>query len=550
MRISQVLAANFRHWGVTHVFGIPGKAISPLLLDTDYQNIRFVCTRHESGAGFAAAGHAMFSGTVGVALVTSGPGATNALTSAAQAKAFNAPVLFISGQPSAGEAGKPWGQDSSMFGSDAVRLYEPVTLFSARVERPDTVEMYVRHALEKACSGPRGPVHLCIPFDVLMADSGLFLVDYPDPISHVMAPDSDIQAAVRLLDVARRPVAILGKGVHAARAFEEVRTMVEYWGIPVITTPGGKGVFPSTHPLSLGNYGLGGSPEAAEYLRSGVDLMVVVGTKLSDMSLSGLTPLEYPQQVLHFDYDYTFTGKAIPVPTRVVLGDARLNLQRVIAQVPPMFKPQTRAPLKSSSTVIQTANALTTGKLSSVIAIKVVRKSLPKDAIVFGDDGSHTFYAIRHYDVFEPGTFIFDDVFGAMGHPIGYSIGAKLASPASTIVCLTGDGCTFMHGAEISTAVNEGASVLFIVFNNERLDMVDKGMSFNTGRTVGAIYERPLDVRAFAASMGADSLRCTDEGEIESAIGIALASHRPFVVEIMVDPDEIPPIMTRLLSIE
>lgn len=543
MRASLVLAENFRNWGITHVFGIPGKSISPLMLDVDSTDIRFVLARHESGAGYEAGGYAMFGETLGIAIVTSGPGGTNALTSAAQANAFHVPVLFISGQPSASEIGKPLGQDSSQFGTDVVKMFEPVTRFSARVERPDVLRRYLEHAIEKAFAGARGPVHLCIPFDILMADINPFLTNLPIP-THVVSPDID--SVIPLLDQAKRAVLLLGKGVNSSRAYDEVQTVAEHWGIPVITTPGGKGVFPSHHPLALGNFGLGGSSAAADYIRSGTDLMVMVGTQASDMSLSGLTSDVYPNQVVYFNYDATFAGKTIPVPTKVILGDARLNLRRLIASANALRRDY--APVSVTTNQVR-PHAESTSALSAVTAVRALRAALPPETILFGDDGSHTFYAIRHFDILEPGTFIFDDVFGAMGHPIGYAIGAKIALPDRPVVCLTGDGCTFMHGVEMSTATNEGVSVIFVVFNNGRLDMVDKGMSYNTGRTVGAIYNRPLDVCKFAESMGTNAIRCQSGDDIKLAIGTALQASGPTVLEVMVDPEEIPPILTRLLTL-
>ncbi|UNO49574.1 thiamine pyrophosphate-binding protein [Alicyclobacillus acidoterrestris] len=543
MRASQVLADNFTTWGVTHVFGIPGKSISPLMLDIDSQGIQFVLSRHESGAGFAASGYAMFRDTIGIAIVTSGPGGTNALTSAAQAKAFHLPVLFITGQPSASESGKPLGQDSTQFGTDLVEMFRPVTKFSARVDRPDVLHLYLKHALEKAFTGPCGPVHLCLPFDVLLDDIEPFTIPLPQIPKVVSA---DVSNVLPLFNRATRPVLLLGKGVHSAKAYEEVRLLAEHWGIPVITTPGGKGVFPSTHELALGNFGLGGSDEAADYLRSGTDLMIAVGTKISDMSLSGLTVKEYPQQIVHFDYDPTFSGKAIPVPTVFVPGDARLNLARLLELA--NATPKTHSPLKVHRDASIHASTDDDG-LSAISAVKALRRALPQDAILFGDDGSHTFYAIRHYDVYEPGTFIFDDVFGAMGHPIGYSIGAKIAAPERTIVCLTGDGCLMMHGTELSTAVNEEAAVIFVVFNNGRLDMVDKGISHHTGRTVGSIYQHPLNAAMFGKSMGMQTSVCHSESDIETAVRQALAANEPTLIEVMVNPHEIPPILSRSLTI-
>jgi acetolactate synthase I/II/III large subunit len=178
-----------------------------------------------------------------------------------------------------------------------------------------------------------------------------------------------------------------------------------------------------------------------------------------------------------------------------------------------------------------------------------MRYALPEDAIIFGDDGSHSFYGIKYFDIYKPGTFFFDDIFGAMGNGIGYSIGAKLAAPEETIVCLVGDGCMFMHGTELSTAYNYNSPVLFIVLNNGRLDMVEKGMQKMIGSSIGGVYETPLNVTKFAESMGLEAFTCYNSTELTDSIKEALhkieVKNKPIVIEVLVDEHEIPPTMGR-----
>lgn len=542
-KVYTIIVEHFKNWGITHVFGIPGKSISPLMLELENHEIQYVLGRHETGSGYEASGYALGKKTLGVAIGTSGPGGTNLITAAGQAREFQLPVLFITGQPSMQDTGRALSQDSSQFGADLVKMFEPVTLFSARIERGELLPLYLKHALEKAYTGEKGPVHLCIPFDVLMEEIESFYIPLPDHISPVVSPD--IEKAISLLNGANRPVLFIGKGAVMSESYEELRIMAEHWRIPVVTTPGGKGAFPSNHPLYLGGYGLGGSQHAIEYMQSGIDLMIVVGSKLCDMSLSGFTADMYPDKVLQFEYDLTFAGKTIPVPTQVILGDLKYNLAKLVELSGASERDYERIVIQGSETDLDTDKLL-----SAVTAIKALRAALPNDAILFGDAGSHSFYAVQHFDILETGTFYFDEVFIAMGAAIGYSIGAKIARPDRHVVCVTGDGCMMMHGTEISTAVNHGVPVIFFVLNNGRLDMVDKGMSYNTGRSVGAVYERPLDVSQFAGSMGALTYRCHNAADISEAVLSALHSQVATVIEVMVDPEEIPPILTRLLSLD
>ncbi len=539
------LVKQFRNWGVQHAFGVPGKAVVPIILELGNQGIEYVLSRHEAGAGYSAAGYALTTGSVGVAVGTSGPGGTNMITAAGQAKAYHLPVLFLTGHASTKETGKPIGQDSTFFGTDLVEMFQSVTLFSARVERGDQLEMYLRHAMERAMQGVRGPVHLAISFDV-------FLEQIPD--IHVPLPDSKpqivssrLEEAMSLLSSARRPVLFLGKGVHISNAYEEVRQLAEHYQIPVITTPGGKGCFATTHPLHIGPFGLGGCPEARQYLASGVDVMVVIGTKLSDMSVPGIAGPLLPKRIVQFDVEPAFAGKGLPVETLYIQGDAKMNVSRML-QMTPVLAGGISSFQEVAVSVARwkpEPAAVEEPVLTAKEVMEVLGEELPRGGIIFGDDGSHSYHAIRHLAVREPGCFRFDDVFASMGHAIGYAVGAKIGDPNRPVVCLTGDGCLFMNGTEISTAVSEGANVVFVVLNNGRLDMVNKGMRNHVGRDDGTVFKQPVDAAMFADSMGAYSFKAFGKSEFRAMFREALSLNRTVVIDAMVDPEEIPPTMDR-----
>ncbi|MCZ2258590.1 thiamine pyrophosphate-binding protein [Sporosarcina sp. G11-34] len=540
--ISSVLVANFKHWGINHIFGIPGKAVSPILFEILNHELEFVLSKHEAAAGYEATGYSLMNGKMGVAVGTSGPGGTNLISAAGQAKASNVPLLIITGHPSMKDTGKPMGQDSSIFGTDLVDMFKSVTKFSARVERGDMLQPFLEHALATAVAGVRGPVHLSIPFDVLLEEIEPFEIDLPE--SHEMISPRNAEV-IEKLNAANRPLLFLGKGVHSSKAYEEVQHLAEHWNIPVITTPGGKGTFPTNHTLSLGAFGLGGTPEATAYFGDRVDLLIVIGSKLSDMSTAGLSVEMYPDEVIHFDYDPTYIGKTVQVPTTPVLGDIKSNLTEILKDIPATNSETYLLPIEKKELQVNEPGE----PMSAVQVLRAMRNALPEDAIIFGDDGSHSFYGIKYFDIYKPGTFFFDDIFGAMGNGIGYSIGAKLAAPEETIICLVGDGCMFMHGTEISTAYNYNSAVLFIVLNNGRLDMVEKGMQKMIGTSIGGIYETPLDATKFAESMGLEAYTCYNPNDLVEMINKALIkiekTNKPILIEAIVDENEIPPTMGR-----
>lgn len=542
--VLELLIKHLKKWNVTHIFGIPGRPIGPIIQEINKQNLKFVLTRHETGAGYAAGGFALQNQTLGVAFGTSGPGGTNLLTAAGQAMANNVPVLFITGQASAKNIGMSYSQDSSQFGANLVKMFEPVTKYSARVERGDSFENHLKHAIEKAFSQVKGPVHLSIPLDVLLEEIAPFEIELP-VIEHTVS--ATIEEAFQLIKDAQKPVFLLGKGIRSSNSYEEIVELANRWSIPVITTGGGKGTFPTNHPLSLGGYGLGGTKTADLYLKSGIDVMIVAGSSLSDMSIAGFHEDFYPKKVIHFDYDRTFVGKSIPRPTIFVPGDLKENLRKILEltlQLKDTHAPQReKLPVTAKEIKINEQSTY----ISSAAAIQAIRKGLPVHTKVFADVGSHAYFAVKYFDVYEPNTFYFDDRFIAMGNGIGYAIGAKIAANDKNqpFACITGDGCMLMHGTEIATALEHSAPILFFVFNNGGLDMVETGMKHWLDCPGHAVYQNPVDFVSFAKALGCEGFRCLHEQDIQEAIYHGLNNDLPTIIEIIVDPEEIPPTLKR-----
>ncbi|MGN8648118.1 thiamine pyrophosphate-binding protein [Gracilibacillus sp. HCP3S3_G5_1] len=542
------LVKMIKQLGCDQAFGVPGKPVTPLILEMEKQGINFVLSRHECGAGYMATGYALQNQSLGVAIGTSGPGGTNLLTAAGQAKAFNAPVLFITGHPPLGDSGKALGQDSSIFGTNLVELFKPLTLFSARVDDASLLSSYLQHALQKALTGKMGPVHLSIPLDILTQE--MPSIDMPnwDIVDNTIS--ANLGQVKEVLESAQRPVILVGKGVHRARAYQELQQFAENWQIPVMTTPGGKGTFPTQHPLSLGSFGLGGTAAAEAYVKEGTDVMVVIGTRLSDMSTAGLTPDLYPKHIIQFDQDETFVGKTVLLDTTLIKGDAKQNLSQLVTYYAPE-RPVDKLDLSTYWVEEKKDRQLVAnsdpegGRISTATAMLKLRDYLPNDTIVFGDDGSHTFYGIKYFDTRVPGTFYFDDVFGAMGHGLGLAIGASLVNQDQPIVCFVGDGCLMMHGMELSAAVDQQANITFVVFNNGMLDMVDKGMKNGLGQSAGTRYSYGINATQFGESLGINSTRCQTINEMETAVKQAMDTAGPSVVELLTWKEEVPPTLKR-----
>ena len=539
--VADYIAEALRTLEVKYFFGIIGKSICPIALKMVDHGIEFIPGRHEASSGFEASGYALKTRKLGVAIGTSGPGGTNLLSAAVHAKVNNLPVLFITGHQSITELGIPQCQDSSSYLADLAEMFRPATLFSKLVERGDHFSTIFNHAISIALSGQQGPVHLCIPFDVQTEKIENCNLVIPQPESLISY--SNLDRVFSAIDNANKPLIIAGKGVNLSGAHEEVLQLAEAFNIPIVTSPGGKGAVPWDHPLYHGPIGVGGCAHG-ENLLNNSDLFIVLGSRLSDMTICNLKPENHPATLIQFDHDPTFVGKILHSNTIPVTGDLRQNLAFYLSNHTSVPVPKH---LTEMSTYIEALPDLP--KLSLASVLSTMSDFIPYNSTVFVDIGSHAFHAVKWYKVKKPGSFIIDPYFACMGNAIGMAIGAKLASPEEIIVCITGDGCFMMLGAEINTAVCRNIPVIFVVVNNMQLDMALKGMEKTTGRFDGTLFEVPLDVVKFAESLGATGFKCETEEQFESAIQEAVGMNSVVVIELITDRDEIPPTAHRTLNL-
>ena len=541
--VADYMAEALRNLGVTHSFGIIGKSICPIALKLVDYGIEFIPGRHEASSGFEAGGYALKTGNLGVAFGTSGPGGTNLLTAAAHAKANNLPVLFITGHQSIKELGIPQCQDSTSYLADLAEMFRPATLFSKLVERGDNFSTIFNHALSIALGDKKGPVHLCIPFDVQterLDECRIVLPEREKLVSH-----ANFERVISAINASSRPLIIAGKGVNRSGAHQELVQLAETFNLPVVTSPGGKGAITWDHPLYHGPIGVGGCTHGDELLNNS-DLFIVLGSRLSDMTICNLKQENHPAQLIQFDVDPTFVGKILKSPAILVGGDLRDNLELYLSKV----DPSGIASRETETSVSYSEELPVLSKLSLASVMSTMSDLIPYNSTVFVDDGSHGFNAVKWFNVKRPGSFVFDAYFACMANAIGMSIGAKAAAPEETIFCITGDGCFMMLGAEINTAVCKELPVIFIVVNNMQLDMALKGMEKTTGRIDGTLFEVPMDAVKFAESLGAAGFRCETADEFASAISEAVALNRVAVIELLTDRDEMPPTAHRTLNLD
>lgn len=551
--------------GVHTVFGIPGGPITPLF-DALFHTpaIRLISTRHEAGAAFMALGYARVTGRLGVCCLTTGPGTTNALTGVAAAKADSLPVLALSAQVATVAFGKGSLQDSTYDRGDVVEMFRPFTKLSAMLANPANLGMLVRQGLRAAMTGRKGPVHLNIPTDFMRREvpDDLQWPHQYRPTCRTFDREAVKDAAERLL-ASRRPAILAGHGMNLAGAQAELRELAELLAIPVATTPKGKGAFPEDHPLSLRVFGLASSPWSEEYLLSGgVDVLLVLGSSLHEISTQGWEPRLKPTDALiQQDIDPSVIARNYPVDVALV-GDAKTTLRELLFHLRRLLKQGEHPPRRDDGflsamkrRVPAVLNAHRMESLETPLkpqrVMAELNAALPDDALVFIDSGNNTLWALHYLDAVGRRAFIHNwGEFGAMGFGVAACIGGKLGAPERPVVALVGDGSFGMNGMEVSTAVTYGVPVVWVVLNDARYNAVHHGQTLQyDGRTIGTEFQR-MDLARVAEGLGAAARRVTRPGELGPALAEALASGRPTVLDVWVDADEVPPIHSRVRSLE
>ncbi len=540
--------------GVEYIFGVPGTAMVPLFDAINKQDaIKPILAKHEEGAAFMADGYARVSGKIGVCYATSGPGATNLVTGVANAYMDNVPVLVITGQVPTSIYGKGTFQDSTKEGVDSVAMFDPITKYSTMILSRYKMPEIIREAIRKAFSGKKGPVHISYPKDIMAQEVEDTLL--PPKAYRVKAGYFDrrlvIDAAAKLVR-AKKPAMLIGSGVIASGATAEVLELAEMLNIPVATTPKAKGAFPESHDLSLGVLGLSGSPAAEEYIKGDVDVLLVVGASLNQLTTFSWDPTILPEDCLiHINIDPAEIGKNYVADIGLV-GDCRTVLDEIsfrILRELQKFDPKAQRPVEQITEFKKKAGMFIDEEkmYSDSVPIKPqammreLQDVLPEDAVVFLDTGSHILWAI-HYMRFDKPNFI--SAFGmlTMGYATAAVIGGKLAAPDRPVIAVVGDGCFQMNGMEVATAVNYDIPVVWIVQNNAKLGMVHELQKFSLGEKTVSTTFKEVNLAKVAEGLGAQGFRIEKPGELAKVLPQALKSGKPTVIDCIIDSEEVPPL--------
>lgn len=532
--------------GVKHVFGYPGGAVLDIYdaLHT-VGGIDHILVRHEQGAVHMADGYARATGEVGVVLVTSGPGATNAITGIATAYMDSIPMVVLSGQVPSSLIGYDAFQECDMVG-----ISRPVVKHSFLVKRTEDIPAVLKKAFYLASSGRPGPVVIDLPKDIV-GPAVRMPYAYPQDVSMrsynptVQGHRGQIKRALQTILAAKKPVMYVGGGAINAGCEAELLELAEQLNLPVTSSLMGLGAFPGTHRQSVGMLGMHGTYEANKTMHH-ADVIFAVGVRFDDRTTNNLAKYCPDATVLHIDIDPTSISKTVDADIPIV-GDARQVLVQMLELLAQDEKAQDHDALRDWWQSIEQWRARDclgydkhSGTIKPQAVIETLHRLTKGDAYVTSDVGQHQMFAALYYPFDKPRRWINSGGLGTMGFGLPAALGVKLALPEETVVCVTGDGSIQMNIQELSTALQYNLPVVVVNLNNRYLGMVKQWQDMiYSGRHSQSYMDSLPDFVKLAEAYGHVGIAIRTPDELESKLAQALAEKERLVfVDVTVDETE------------
>ena len=530
---SQLITVLLERQGVTTIAGIPGGANLPLYDALQASSIRHVLARHEQGAGFIAQGIARATGRPAVCLSTSGPGATNLLTAIADAKLDSIPLVAITGQVPRNMIGTDAFQEVNTFG-----LSLPITKHNFLVRSAPELLEVIPQAFRIAASGRSGPVLVDVPKDVQTDLVNVALLPEPgraDPPP--LCPADDLRRAASVINAAQKPLLLIGAGIIAAGASNDLRYLMEKASIPAAATLLALGALPHDHPLYLGMVGM----HAARFtnmLLDECDLLVGLGVRFDDRATGKAAQFCPHAKILHIDIDPSELGK-IKQPSLGIVAD----VGDALAALAPMIAPNARYQwIRRIDSVRARYPLVMPGADDPLRPYGIIRAAaslLPDDTIVTTDVGQHQMWVAQAYPFKRPRQWLTSGGLGTMGFGLPAAIGAAIACPGRTVACFSGDGSLLMNLQELATAAEEAVEVKIILLNNAHLGMVRQQQQlFYGGRYHASRLKGHTDFVTIARGFGVRAVHIGQTENPTAALANALRQPGPCLINVPIASDE------------
>ncbi len=543
---AQALIKSLEMEGVEVMFGLPGGAILPVYDPIIDSPIRHILVRHEQGAGHMAEGYAHATGRPGVAMVTSGPAATNIVTPLCDAYMDSIPMVCITGQVPSTAIGSDAFQEC-----DTTGITMSVTKHNWLITDAQDIPQTVREAFHIATTGRPGPVLIDVPKDIA---NQMMDWEWPDGVSLpgykpvTRGHPQMIKKAAGLINESRRPVIYAGGGILKARAAEALRELVDLTGIPVVTTLMARGAFPDSHPLCLGMPGMHGNYTAVTSMQK-ADLLIALGSRFDDRVTGKVGAFAPDAKIIHADIDPAELGK-VRRPDVPIVGDCRLVIEELVKAVRDLggaeAQPDREAWLADirdwqKRYPLHYEQSFDGDALKPQYVLEQLRDSTPDDTIVVSGVGQHQMWTSQFWRFDHPYTWVYSGGLGSMGFAVPAAIGAKVGRPDRMVWAVDGDGCFQMTAQELVTATAERIPIKVAILNNAYLGMVRQWQELFYEERYSEVYLSPdlPDYKMWAEAMGCVGLRVESPEEVQPAIDKAnQIDDRPVVIDFRTDSRE------------
>lgn len=526
--------------GCERAFLVPGESFLAVLDGlVDHPDIDPVICRQEGGAAIMAEAYGKLTGKPGICMVTRGPGATNASAGVHVALQDSTPMILLVGQ-----IGRDMVDREAFQEVDYRKMYEPLAKWVAQIDSIERIPEYISHAYHIATSGRPGPVVLALPEDMLSSKA-----EVSDGKPHVevearTAPE-DVETFRTALADAKQPIVIVGGGGWTAETSANLIKFAERNDVAIATSFRCQDYMPNSHPNFIGDVGIGINPKLAEFIRNS-DLVVLIGSRMGEMTSSGYSLLEIPcpkQKLIHVYPGPDELGRVYRPD--VAINASQRSFIRAIAAMEPVDGAARVEQIKTAHQAYLDFSTPrdTPGDVKMAHVIAHLRDVLPDNAILTNGAGNYAAFLHRFYR-YETYRTELAPTSGSMGYGLPASVSAKLHHPDRLVVCLAGDGCFLMHGQEFATAVQYGANIIVVVVNNGMFGTIRMHQERNYPARVSGTQLHNPDFAAYAIAFGGHGETVTKTEDFAPALERAIASGKPAIIEVQVDPQALTPVKT------